>query len=108
MALSSVELKEMIEEEREEMKEKAIKVQQKLDDRLKRKEGKKIIIEAHSCKGTTHADGEVPTWKPNIKGSTRWLWCSFCNTFGICPECIDSDREMLQEHEEEHDTELNE
>ena len=99
---SGGEVLKMMEEEKEEKKEKAALMQETKVNKQKEKEAVQSIRETatrdYSCRGSNHDGGVRPVWK----GSDKWLWCSFCEEFGIGPKCLNSDREMLTEHEDSH------
>jgi hypothetical protein len=105
---SGGEVLKMIQEEEDEKKEKAALMQETKVNKQKEKEAVQSIRETatrdYSCRGSNHDGGVRPVWK----GSDKWLWCSFCEEFGICPKCLKSDREMLTEHEERHNDGMNE
>ena len=98
----------MIEEEREEKSKKATEKQETKDNKQKEKEAVQLnratATRDYSCRGSNHDEGVRPVWK----GGSKWLWCSFCEEFGICPKCLKSDSEMLKEHEESHNDGMNE
>ena len=105
---SGDEVLEMMEEEKEVKKEKAAKKQETKDNKQKEKEAVQLnrvtATRDYSCRGSNHDGGVRPVWK----GSDKWLWCSFCEEFGICTKCLTSDREMLKEHEDSHNDGMSE
>ena len=105
---SGDEVLKMMEEEKEDKEEKAAKKQETKVNKQKEKETVQSIRETatrdYSCRGSNHDGGVRPVWKR----SDKWLWCSFCEEFGICPKCLKSDHEMLKEHEDSHNDGMSE
>jgi len=99
---SGDEVLNMMQEEKVENRKKATEKQETKDNKQKEKETVQLNRETatrdYSCRGSNHDEGVAPVWK----GSEKWLWCSSCDEFGICPKCLKSDHAMLKEHEESH------
>lgn len=49
----------------------------------------------HVCRGD-HATSVAPIWRD----SPTWLWCEYCEEFGLCTRCSKKYRWMLTDHED--------
>lgn len=49
------------------------------------------------CRGPHEEDEEWPRWN----AADPWLWCEGCDLFGLCADCCESHRDLLDSHEEE-------
>ena len=49
----------------------------------------------YECRGTQHDGGRKPVWK----SSGDWIWCDYCNDFGLCSKCKVPDKLVMIEHE---------
>jgi hypothetical protein len=105
---SANDLFKMIEEEKDEKVMKAAEKQEIKETRLKKKEAlhlnRTVAARDFACRGSNHVDEAAPVWK----SGKSWQWCSFCDVFGLCPKCLKSDRELMQEHEESHNDGMSE
>ena len=50
------------------------------------------------CRGTKHEHGKNPVWR----NAGNWLWCEYCNSFGLCPVCIGTCKNIMNQHEDNH------
>jgi hypothetical protein len=53
------------------------------------------------CRGE-HPAGNVPKYKATGPSAANWMWCEFCEEFGMCPECYSTCTEILDQHEASH------
>jgi DNA mismatch repair ATPase MutL len=67
--------------------------QRKQEYQRKREQTKRKRAEL-SCKGIGH-QLTIPVWR----GSVSWLWCSYCDQFGLCSACSKQHSALLAQHE---------
>ena len=76
-------------EERKASREARSKAKQVEKERRERENSWKV------CQGSGHTAGKKPKWTTKKK----WVWCQYCNRFGICDACANADDAAMAEHE---------
>ena len=99
--LAAAEAKEY--EEAKRVRDRELAAAKRVLERAAAAEAKKAEKEARQkiagCKGTSHADGKVPTRRKQPENS-KWYTCMSCKVFTICTTCVGKDRELIRKHEE--------
>lgn len=85
----SAQMKKEQAEAKKEAQEK--KKQEILDKKRKREEQH----ENFQCRGDHDDQGKVPVWKD----SGAWIWCEYCDEFGLCPRCKNKCKKQMEAHE---------
>jgi hypothetical protein len=80
------------EEKKREREEKKRKMEEEKRDAVLIREQKKTD---HVCRGTQHDGGRKPVWK----SSNDWIWCDYCDDFGLCSKCKVPDELVMTAHE---------
>jgi hypothetical protein len=87
-------------EERIKKAEKAMRKVEKMkekEEKQQKNEEKRRVREAESCK----MEDCKRRWKNKSSNDEKWLWCSYCDSYGICWKCgeMKSSKNSVRAHE---------